>query len=553
MKKAKQVLSILLAVLLIVLAVPAVFASEPTVITSGNCGADGDNAIWALTNDQTLTIKGRGVMEDDVQFHALIQDDVELYIIQSYLRENGYHFSTSEEAINLFYSLDNVESIQMDYMPAMRIQIAPRQLIIEEGLNEIGSLGFCQFGSSLSSVKLPESLTRIGRGAFSNCFKIRNIKIPNNVRLIDDYAFANVPIEELSIPASCDRIGENSFYLTQSTRDLYFYNDNLTCEGAFKIPTWSNLISDSLLKNYTQLYVSRTILKSYFEILTDEFGKEYYTHFGVPVFYFISDSLQEMFSSIGMDTLWLSATNDEEIITTLIGIINQLLGTSFSDLNDLFCAKEVENSYGGIETHYDESETFQCALNTWNEALINNGINLENYPKVIALGESSKGNRPYPWLTIHANPGSVAHQMALASGVKFECLNHAYSSEITKPATCQEEGIRTYTCPDCGKTYTEAIEKTAHTPGAAVKENETAATTEHGGSYDEVVRCTVCNTELSRTQKTTDPLPKPSEPGDSNQGNNDQNQDSGKKLNFFQRIIEWFRNLFQRLTSIFRR
>ena len=104
MKKAKQVLSILLAVLMIVLSVPVVFASEPTVITSGNCGADGDNAIWALTNDQTLTIKGRGVMEDDVQFHALIQDDVELYIIQSYLRENGYHFSTSEEAINLFYS-----------------------------------------------------------------------------------------------------------------------------------------------------------------------------------------------------------------------------------------------------------------------------------------------------------------------------------------------------------------------------------------------------------------------------------------------------------------
>lgn len=87
----------------------------------------------------------------------------------------------------------------------------------------------------------------------------------------------------------------------------------------------------------------------------------------------------------------------------------------------------------------------------------------------------------------------------------------------------------------------EEVERTEiplaeHTPGAPMKENEAAATTEHGGSYDEVVRCTVCGAEISRVNKTTDPLPKPDEGGQPE-----------KKLNFFQRLIEWIRNLFRRL------
>ena len=41
--------------------------------------------------------------------------------------------------------------------------------------------------------------------------------------------------------------------------------------------------------------------------------------------------------------------------------------------------------------------------------------------------------------------------------------NHEYSSKVTKAATCTADGIRTYTCSVCDKSYTEAITKTAHT------------------------------------------------------------------------------------------
>ena len=46
-----------------------------------------------------------------------------------------------------------------------------------------------------------------------------------------------------------------------------------------------------------------------------------------------------------------------------------------------------------------------------------------------------------------------------------------------------------------------------HTPADAVRENEVAATCTAAGSYDEVVYCSVCNAEISRTQKTIDKLP----------------------------------------------
>ncbi len=44
----------------------------------------------------------------------------------------------------------------------------------------------------------------------------------------------------------------------------------------------------------------------------------------------------------------------------------------------------------------------------------------------------------------------------------------------------------------------KTIEKLPHTPGEPVRENETPATCTVEGSYEEVIYCTVCGTELSR-------------------------------------------------------
>ena len=80
------------------------------------------------------------------------------------------------------------------------------------------------------------------------------------------------------------------------------------------------------------------------------------------------------------------------------------------------------------------------------------------------------------------------------------------SGTVTTPATCTTAGEKTFTCTACSATKTEPVPATGHTPGAAVRENEVAATCTTAGSYDEVVYCTACGNEVSRTQKTIDKL-----------------------------------------------
>lgn len=73
--------------------------------------------------------------------------------------------------------------------------------------------------------------------------------------------------------------------------------------------------------------------------------------------------------------------------------------------------------------------------------------------------------------------------------------SHAYTSEITKAATCTSAGTRTYTCSVCKDSYTESIAKTDHTYVSEVtKEPECEKTgvktftcTACGNSYTETI------------------------------------------------------------------
>ena len=75
--------------------------------------------------------------------------------------------------------------------------------------------------------------------------------------------------------------------------------------------------------------------------------------------------------------------------------------------------------------------------------------------------------------------------------------------KVTTPATCTEAGEETRVCAyNAEHKETKTIPALGHKPQSAVTENRVEATCDKDGSYDEVVYCSVCNTELSRTQKT---------------------------------------------------
>ncbi len=95
-----------------------------------------------------------------------------------------------------------------------------------------------------------------------------------------------------------------------------------------------------------------------------------------------------------------------------------------------------------------------------------------------------------------------------ASHVETETVNA--TSEVTKPATCEEAGETTYTASFTNPAFATQtrtlanIPATGHTPGEPVEENRVEPTCETAGGYDTAVYCAVCHKELSRTHTALD-------------------------------------------------
>ena len=90
---------------------------------------------------------------------------------------------------------------------------------------------------------------------------------------------------------------------------------------------------------------------------------------------------------------------------------------------------------------------------------------------------------------------------------KVSALGHDWAEDFTvdKEATCEETGLKSIHCKHCDEKKDETtIPAKGHVKGKVKIENATEATCEEGGSYDEVVYCTVCNKELSRTTVKTE-------------------------------------------------
>ena len=137
--------------------------SEPVGTTSGITG----DCTWTLNGDGVLTISGNGRMGDYV-WHD----------------------------IGIFLRWENWDI---------------RSVIIENGVENIGDSAF--YGSSLSNISIPDSVTSIGDGAFEYCCNLTSISIPDSVTSIGDGAFYDCDsLTSVTIGNSVKSIGRYAFY-----------------------------------------------------------------------------------------------------------------------------------------------------------------------------------------------------------------------------------------------------------------------------------------------------------------------------------------------------
>ena len=102
----------------------------------------------------------------------------------------------------------------------------------------------------------------------------------------------------------------------------------------------------------------------------------------------------------------------------------------------------------------------------------------------------------------------------------FTCANDDTHQETvsctldveTTAATCTETGAQVFTptASFAGNSYTDfktvVLEKLAHSPAEAVRENVTEATCTEDGAYDEVIRCEICGELLESTHHAVEAL-----------------------------------------------
>ena len=106
--------------------------------------------------------------------------------------------------------------------------------------------------------------------------------------------------------------------------------------------------------------------------------------------------------------------------------------------------------------------------------------------------------------------GQMTYICSKCGAQTYEDIQASGHTEVKDPAvaaTCEESGLTEGShCSVCGTVIVAQTEIQAlgHTAGESVIENATEAACTKGGSYEEVVYCTVCRKEISRTQKDTE-------------------------------------------------
>ncbi len=384
MKTGKKVLSVLLSFIMLLSCCVIAFAEDaPTVVASGDCGADGDNLRWALWSDGTLNITGDGAMadysveaevtdENGVTTHTTLSapwfEAMEEYAFRAVFSALGYASAAELNAAldNGTLDTDAYFEIMMQQYPAYiaGVKALQKKVVIGEGVTTVGNCAFrdCE----ANELSLPSTLKVIGPWAFQYG-KYTEVTLPEGLREIGSEAFSQAPLREITLPASVETIGDypfQAYYLEKLT----VLNPTLDVSG-LRLLMGYNKEQGMPIASAGDLKTYRSLL-NWFDYLSALQGIEYFARsnrsLGIPGWTEERETaFWEMRLLADLNVIYdLDVETPQEAKAALAEKINTELGTSFT----------ADEMLGTPVPYYLCSDALLAAANAYDDALGETGV-----------------------------------------------------------------------------------------------------------------------------------------------------------------------------------
>lgn len=154
----------------------------------------GEDLTWEVDGSGTLTIRGTGEMFD-----------YEAGSYAPWTRDGNYEISK-------VFIEPGVTSVGKGAFRGSSTRNTLTSVTIPDGVTRIGDKAFYD-DAQLTEIELPESVTEIGGETFSGCRSLAKVEIPESVTKIGDGAFEKChSLTSVTIPDSVTRIGDRAFY-----------------------------------------------------------------------------------------------------------------------------------------------------------------------------------------------------------------------------------------------------------------------------------------------------------------------------------------------------